>query len=213
MNRCQLFNQTVLQMCGQGASGPQLPPEYQLVNYLQSSGTQYLNIGAMGNHQYFDINFEWVSWVSNSASSYGLNGLLGINDYTGSGTNDVKVWLKNTNAVSGIIGSTAIGSASITSGTRYSLYFSNMQFKLDGQDYTTATGSAISGTPDCYLFAVHNRTTAGTWGTSAVKIYRLKTSSIEIYPCIRISDSKPGMYDIINDTFYTNQGSGTFTTG
>ena len=34
-----------------------------------------------------------------------------------------------------------------------------------------------------------------------------------MYPCIRKSDGAPGMYDIVNDVFYTNSGTGTFTTG
>lgn len=211
MNRCQFFNQMVMQSLRNPSA--LLPDAYRQVEYLQSSGTQYINIGAIGNHQFFDIDFERVSWVSNGAASFGLNGLFGINDYMSSGTNDVKVWLRNTNAISGAVGSTAIGSASIVTGTRYTLYFSNTQFKLDGQDYTTATGTAISGTPDCYLFAVHNRTGVATWGSSAVKIYRLKTSSIHLYPCYRKSDNKPGMYDLVSGTFYTNSGSGEFTVG
>ena len=34
-----------------------------------------------------------------------------------------------------------------------------------------------------------------------------------LYPVYRKSDSKPGMYDIINNRFYTNQGSGEFFVG
>ena len=32
-------------------------------------------------------------------------------------------------------------------------------------------------------------------------------------PCYRISDDKPGMYDIVNDVFYTNVGTGEFELG
>lgn len=35
----------------------------------------------------------------------------------------------------------------------------------------------------------------------------------DLYPCYRISDSEPGMYDIVNDVFYTNAGSGSFVVG
>ena len=35
----------------------------------------------------------------------------------------------------------------------------------------------------------------------------------ELVPCYRKSDNEIGMYDIINDIFYTNQGTGTFTKG
>ena len=33
------------------------------------------------------------------------------------------------------------------------------------------------------------------------------------YPVYRKSDSKPGMYDIVNGVFYTNQGTGEFLVG
>lgn len=32
-------------------------------------------------------------------------------------------------------------------------------------------------------------------------------------PVVRNSDDKPGMYDLVNDVFYTNQGTGEFTWG
>ena len=32
-------------------------------------------------------------------------------------------------------------------------------------------------------------------------------------PCYRKSDDKPGMYDTVNDTFYTNAGTGEFVVG
>lgn len=34
-----------------------------------------------------------------------------------------------------------------------------------------------------------------------------------LIPCYRISDRKPGMYDIVNDVFYTNAGEGEFSYG
>lgn len=39
------------------------------------------------------------------------------------------------------------------------------------------------------------------------------TKAFNLVPCYRKSDNKPGMYDIINDTFYTNAGTGEFVLG
>lgn len=33
----------------------------------------------------------------------------------------------------------------------------------------------------------------------------------EFYPCYRKSDNVAGLYDVANDVFYTNNGSGSFT--
>ena len=35
----------------------------------------------------------------------------------------------------------------------------------------------------------------------------------DFIPCYRNSDGEIGLYDSINDIFYTNQGTGTFTKG
>ena len=52
------------------------------------------------------------------------------------------------------------------------------------------------------------------------KIFRLYYARIfeqnfvmEIFPAVRTYDNKPGMYDIINDFFYTNKGTGEFIVG
>ena len=47
------------------------------------------------------------------------------------------------------------------------------------------------------------------------KVYTIKVTKGNILladyiPCIRISDSKPGMYDTVSKTFYTNAGTGEF---
>lgn len=59
------------------------------------------------------------------------------------------------------------------------------------------------------------------WGWSSVtkgkiKSYTQKRSGQEIInlvPCYRKSDGEIGMYDLVSKTFYTNQGTGTFTKG
>lgn len=38
-------------------------------------------------------------------------------------------------------------------------------------------------------------------------------NSLDLIPCYRISDRKPGMYDIVNNVFYTNAGTGEFSYG
>lgn len=45
------------------------------------------------------------------------------------------------------------------------------------------------------------------------KIYDGTTLVRSMIPCKRISDSELGLYDIVNNTFYTKSGSGTFVAG
>lgn len=50
------------------------------------------------------------------------------------------------------------------------------------------------------------------------KFYQFKVTidgvlNYDLVPCYRKADNVIGMYDIVNDVFYTNAGSGTFTKG
>ena len=48
------------------------------------------------------------------------------------------------------------------------------------------------------------------------RIYEVEingTSNLHLIPCYRISDRVAGMYDIVNDVFYTNAGTGEFLVG
>ena len=212
MNYCQFRNQTIKRMANAGSVTPILPAEYQQVEYLQSSGTQYINIGAISNHQYYDIDFTWLNYVNNTGGSYGVNGLLGINAYNSQGIPDVKVWLRQNNSIGSYIGTTTIGACSINTGVKYNAYFSPTSFKVDNVDYTAGSGQ-FNASVDCYIFSIHSRDgDSNKWGC-AVKIYNLQTSSINLYPCYRKADNKPGMYDLVTNTFFTNAGTGEFTVG
>lgn len=212
MNYCQFINETIKRMCN--SVKPLLPPEYQQVEYLQSSGTQYIEIGSLANHQYFDLDVEVTGYNQNVFfNQYGLNGILGCNAHNAS--TDVKVWVRNTNAISFSINNVALGSINDMLGNRYKVYFSPTLVTCNGVQINTDTTTAITSTVNCYVFAINN---IGTYGQdypelSKLKLYRLKTGLIDTYPCYRQSDNKPGMYDIVSDTFFTNAGTGEFTVG
>ena len=46
-----------------------------------------------------------------------------------------------------------------------------------------------------------------------LKFYKNNELLHNLIPCIRISDSKPGMYDLVGRQFYTNAGTGEFVVG
>ena len=43
-----------------------------------------------------------------------------------------------------------------------------------------------------------------------IQIYENDILVRDFIPCIRKQDNKPGLYDIVNNVFYTNQGTGEF---
>ena len=53
-------------------------------------------------------------------------------------------------------------------------------------------------------------------GVSAIYYFRMHTArglERNFIPCYRKSDNKPGMYDLVTNTFYTNIGTGDFIIG
>lgn len=52
------------------------------------------------------------------------------------------------------------------------------------------------------------------WQIEYLEIYNTQNILIrKLIPCYRIEDTDIGMYDIVNDVFYTNSGTGTFEKG
>ena len=52
-----------------------------------------------------------------------------------------------------------------------------------------------------------------TKGKIAYYIHKKENTSVALYACYRKADDVIGMYDVDNDVFYTNAGSGAFTKG
>lgn len=88
----------------------------------------------------------------------------------------------------------------IVNDMRYSIYpyVSAPQYPLN-----IFAGKRING--EVYSYA--------TYTLYAFNIKRYGKTIIELIPCYRKSDKEIGLYDIVNDIFYTNQGSGQFTKG
>lgn len=215
MNYCQFRNQTIKRMAVT-SSAPILPPEYQQVKYLQSNGSQYFHIGKLYYYSYFDIDFEFVSFVNNAyGAQYNFNGMLGANNINESGLGqiDTKVSFYNAPGISVKVRNTPMGAVGITANAKYNLYISKDSVKLGGETISTTTAEQITGTWDCGVFACYGGGTPPAQNACAMKLYRLKSNYVDLYPCYRKSDKKPGMYDINHDVFYTNLGTGEFTVG
>ena len=91
----------------------------------------------------------------------------------------------------------------------------NSTFTYDGVS-TSYTQAAFDCNLNYYLFARNdylNSTYSVTY--AKMKIYQCKIYASGVLvrnyiPVIRNSDNKPGMYDVLNKTFYVNSGTGEF---
>lgn len=92
----------------------------------------------------------------------------------------------------------------------------NYTIKINGTSYTGNYGGTVqvSTARPYFLFANQENGRAGEHFYGRIYSFKVETSQgviRDLYACYRKSDGVIGMYDKINNVFYTNQGSGSFT--
>ena len=202
---------------------PYIPAEYERVEYLKSTGIQYIDTGL----QFTTYPFKKVITFSNVVQGSAASSLP--NWVNGSWANDSNnrsggIGLKPNGKIGLGIGTTGLGSSPYeidnpttpTTVTIEVLSSTSAKFTGGSTDYDSITysGGALSGYTD-YLFGAHFNGTTSTWAAGE-KIYRAEYYNngvhvADMIPVRRISDGVLGMYDVIRKQFYTNAGSGTFT--
>jgi hypothetical protein len=181
-----------------------LPEEYQEVEYLQSTGTQYLDTWITPTA---NMKAE-VKYASNSTGQ--TSGVFGA-----SFANNTISIVQNNNLLNIELGKTSIGLTDDTEIHVSVLDTKNAKVYHDGVEQS---GSFSSDIPNKTLTIFGRRTNETTLYYGKCKIYYTKIwkddSVIRYYiPCYRKSDNVCGMYDIVTDTFLTNRGTGTFSKG
>lgn len=189
---------------------PRLPEEYQEVAYIESSGTQYINTGyyANGNSKFdFKVTYKSTAGVVygsyntrgnwNTGSGYYHNSSSSSNEYTQYHSNTMLNYKGSVNTTQEI--SVNKGNVSING-----VAINTMSYSSFTQNYTT------------YVFAGNNA--GAVEQPFAFKLFYFKISENgnlirDLVPCYRVADNVIGMYDLVNDVFYTNAGSGTFAKG
>ena len=185
-----------------------LPEGYTAVDYLQSSGTQYIDTGykyGIGS----DIEVKFGS------SANGV--LLGARD---SDDNKYKfavalsgnsLWvIRNVSAVFDISGMTKPLILKNT-GDLFKLTDNTGIEKREWADTTGYIGSQLS----LYLFARHDSTGATNMNKSLIyycRFYENGELVCDMRPCLD-ADGVPCMYDLIRQRTLYNQGKGSFTWG
>lgn len=168
---------------------PDLPSAYQQVEYIESSGTQYIDTGiAIGTTWAFNIR---LSIIDSGAYKILTQGNYGLRT---SGKNLINYCSSNRYA------------ASINYGSIYFCQGNDTSLVINGESTTPITDS---DTPSGNVMVLYN---------AKAKIYYCKlwngTSLVRNFvPCYRKSDNVIGLFDTVNQTFYTNAGTGTFTKG
>lgn len=90
-------------------------------------------------------------------------------------------------------------------------------FKINDETYTADTIIGAESKNE-YYFELFRNIDNNQYFYLVGRIYVVELKEegitlINLIPCYRISDRVAGMYDIVNDVFYTNAGTGTFIVG
>lgn len=196
--------------------GPQrLPDTYQEVEYIQSDGNQYIDTWWHPSSNYCKVVMEWAVytwssswsvffWMTNWSNWYSLH------------TNH-STWQVNMGSSINI--NTSKTFTSWTTGA-FSLEANggSINMSVAWTTYTWSySWSVAQSTRPMYIFAF-NESWSATWKATikmrSFKVYSDASTLVrDFVPCYRKSDSVIWLYDLINDTFYTNQWSWTFTKG
>lgn len=195
-----------------------LPSTYSPIEYLQFTGTQYIDTGVIvDSNTGFDITFEVLNGQSNSPY-YNLFGVRG-NDSSG-GTGETQNFFRiDTISVDNNSGTEfKYGSTVYNSGITNT---SKINIKLINKIYTKPDGSTITVTGDItsglsmYIGCINKAGEAygnkSSMKLDRFKIYNGSTLAHDFIPVQRISDKVLGLYDLKTSTFKTNLGSGVFT--
>ena len=208
---------------GSGVIGQLVPEDYQQVLYLQCDGSQYLISDYYPNgHTQIISQF----YNNNSAQSplrymYGVRNEGDTASFSGS-----VIWYSKNNWRYGtqalIVQNTSshnTGWYSIQGYTKQSNFAKSGLVVADiGVGDTLGRGSytveEFQSELPMYILScnINGSASAGAQGN----LYRMTIKENDVIvrdfiPCYRKSDSKPGLYDIVNKQFYTNAGSGEFS--
>ena len=200
-----------------------LPNEYTQLEYIESSGTQYIDTGILlSNTDTFEITFQSalntltspVMGAISGGAGYTSTNNLCVTYTTSSGLNDYAVYCDGNagNAQHSWNGGNA------SDKLKHTIKYNGLNIAptIDGVDMAQLTPTTLvanAPTVTTWLFG-RNNTSTGTLSQNGIRIYNVNIQGKgHFIPAKRNSDNVIGMYDTVSDRFFTNQGTGNFIAG
>lgn len=186
-----------------------LPDGYTQVDYIESNGTQYIDTGINADTKLRTIlDISFISPTSANQTMGAINiGTPNKRYHLLSSSKSIAFWVNNTNY-------TIINTA-ITDRHLWDLNVPEGKVVIDETTTTTIPTNIDDTELNFWLFGRNSNSTQ--YKTSfklwACKMYYNGTLVRDFIPCYRNTDNEVGLYDLVNNVFYTNQGTGSFTYG
>lgn len=189
-----------------------LPDDYQEVEYLESSGTQYLRTPwkyDIGDPNSPDVKIELTACINDNYSVFGSRDTFNLTASNG------KYIFRSYNRSS----SPDINPDINTGNELIKWYFDITTLYADNINVgSTVKTHGSGGSLPILLFARYDNRSGypdaddigGNCKIASFKVWEDNSQICDMIPCFRIIDGEIGMYDLITETFYTNQGTGEF---
>lgn len=186
-----------------------LPPEYRKIEYLESSGTQYLRTPWSFSTTAPDVKIWLNACINDDYSVFGArdtfnltasNGKYIFRSYDRSSSPDITPDINTGNTI-------------------IKWFFDVTTLYANGVNVgTTVQSTRLGGNLPILLFARYDNRSGypeaddmgGNCKISYFKVQEDSTLICEMIPCIRKADNVPGMWDKVTKTFFTNAGTSNF---
>lgn len=218
---------------GGGGYVSPLPEGYTELDYIESiSHDQYINTG-------LNLNYEYTLWIDALLPNFTPNNNKGATLIWAGSTNDhrigcaffnsgklVRSWGNNQADVWTYANLTSSG---ISIANRFQVMQTRARISITqgtNSRISTYTGTSSGTSSYNILIGKSERSGINSNAKGALRIFRVKiwntlTTDPEstdnllrnLYPCKRISDGAIGLFDLQNNVFYGNAGTGSFTAG
>ena len=180
-----------------------LPSGYKRLEYIQSSGTQYINTGFKPN-QNTKIELDVLSAEGTSSN---IPYIFGTQD--SSNNYFVATW------VLGYGNGMVTTGINLYDGKFHVVKVENGALYKDGSIIAQRTISSFSIGVPIFLFAVNSSRQSMGYGACKLRSCKIYNNGIlvrDFIPC-KNSSGVIGLWDDVNSAFYQNAGTGTFTSG
>jgi len=192
-----------------------LPKEYQKVEYIESTGEQVINLNidprGSDSTDHFKMYIKMRPSIAKKSDNYffGANGDYFTFEYYDIPNRGYYYNFGNSTVL--LPHNKNVGGEDVEYLITCDSGIATVTGTYDGTaNYTSRIGKGPLG-----IFSRYNKDYYST-----MRLYQLQFWQGESYPCIgeyipcyRKFDNKPGLYDIVTKTFYTNQGTGEFLVG
>lgn len=193
-----------------------LPEGYIKYDYLQGGNGAYIDLGIIPTCNVLRVKWKGQLLGSTYGGSF-MGCVSGTTPRAGfrifSNANNGEINIQSYSSLVNVAGGFNVSTVDVT--------YDNVNATISGtiNNINVSQASASINTTlnkNMLLFAAYVGNSVGA--ASEQKCWELEIEKdgllvSKLIPCQRVSDSEFGMYDIIRNTFLTNQGTGTFTAG